>query len=57
MEAACNVTAELDVIVAMAHAAAMAPIEYTRPVMKDAVSTHSNTTYYCFHVSIGSSAE
>jgi DNA mismatch repair ATPase MutS len=39
MEAACNVTAELDVIVAMAHAAAMAPIEYTRPVMKDAVST------------------
>jgi DNA mismatch repair ATPase MutS len=44
MEAACNVTAELDVIVAMAHAAAMAPIEYTRPVMKDAVSTALQST-------------
>ena len=38
LEAACNLVAELDVLIAMAHAAALAPTEYVRPAMKDAVS-------------------
>ncbi len=35
MEIASEVVAELDVLVGMAHAAAMAPIEYVRPVLRE----------------------
>ncbi|KAG5182147.1 muts protein-like protein 2A [Tribonema minus] len=38
MESACNVVAELDVLVALAHTAAMAPEQYVRPKLLDAGS-------------------